>query len=85
MKVTGGGGSAKALEASAVGDKLVARFTNSDTNVGPFMGRPATDRHAEWLGIGIYTVRDGRIAGGCFAEDILGMLLKLEAVAPLPA
>jgi predicted ester cyclase len=46
-------------------DKVVLRFTNSGTNVGPFMGRRATNRHAEWLGIGIYTLRDGRIIEGC--------------------
>jgi hypothetical protein len=65
-------------------DKVVLRFTNSGTNSGAFMGRPATNRHAEWLGIGIYTIREGRITEGWFAEDILGMLLQLGAVA-LPA
>jgi predicted ester cyclase len=48
------------------------------------MGNPATGKHAEWLGIGIYTVRDGRIAEAWFAEDILGMLQQLDAVAPPP-
>ena len=65
-------------------DKVVARFTNSGTNVGPFLNNPPTGNHAEWLGIGIYTVRDGRITEGWFAEDILGMLLQLGAIA-LPA
>jgi predicted ester cyclase len=59
------------------GDKVVVRFTNSGTNVGPFLNRPPTGKHAEWLGIGIYTVRDGRITEGWFAEDILGMLIQL--------
>ena len=68
----------------ASGDHVVPRFTNSGTNVGPFMGNPATGKHAEWLGIGIYTVRDGRITQGWFAEDILGLLLQLDAIA-LPA
>ena len=65
-------------------DKVVLRFTNSGTNSGAFMGRPATNRYAEWRGIGIYTIREGRITEGWFAEDILGMLLQLGAVA-LPA
>jgi steroid delta-isomerase-like uncharacterized protein len=65
-------------------DKVVARFTNSGTNVGPFLNNPPTGKHAEWLGIGIYTLRDGRITEGWFAEDILGMLLQLGATA-LPA
>lgn len=62
-------------------DKVVVRFTNSGTNVGPFMSNPATGKHAEWLGIGIYTVREGRITEAWFAEDILGLLLQLDAVA----
>jgi steroid delta-isomerase-like uncharacterized protein len=61
----------------ASGEKVVLRFTNSGTNVGPFMNTPATGKRAEWLGIGIYTVRDGRIAEGWFAEDILSMLQQL--------
>jgi acetyl esterase len=65
-------------------DKVVVRFTNSGTNVGPFMGNPATGKRAEWLGIGIYTVRDGRITEAWFAEDLLGLLLQLDAIA-LPA
>jgi predicted ester cyclase len=36
----------------AHGDTVVVRFTNSGTNVGPFLNRPPTGRHAEWLGIG---------------------------------
>jgi steroid delta-isomerase-like uncharacterized protein len=65
-------------------DKVVARFTNSGTNIGPFLNHPPTGKHAEWLGIGIYTIRDGRITEGWFAEDILGMLVQLGAIA-LPA
>jgi predicted ester cyclase len=69
-------------EIIATGDKVVLRFTNSGTNVGPFMGNPPTGRHAEWLGIGIYTVRDGRITQGWFAEDILSMLTQLDVFPP---
>jgi len=57
---------------------VVLRFTNSGTNVGPFMNRPATGKRAEWLGI--YTVRAGCITEGWFAEDILGLLLQLGAI-----
>jgi predicted ester cyclase len=62
-------------------DKVVLRFTNSGTNVGSFMGRPPTNRRAEWLGIGIYTLRDGRISEGWFAEDILDMLRQLDGLS----
>ncbi|MFL1377030.1 MULTISPECIES: ester cyclase, partial [unclassified Nocardiopsis] len=68
----------------AAGDTVVLRFTGSGTQTGPFMGVPATGRRAERPGIGIYRVRDGRIAEAWFGEDILGMMLRLGAVR-LPA
>ena len=61
-------------------DKVVVRFTNSGRQTGPFLGAPATDRHATWLGIGTYTVTDGKITDAWFGEDILGMLLQLGVV-----
>jgi predicted ester cyclase len=54
------------------------------THTGPFLGTPATGRRAEWVGIGIYTVRDGKITEAWFGEDILGMLFQLGAIT-LPA
>src|SRR5438552_14741301 len=36
------------------GDRVVARFTNSGTNLGPILNNPPTGKHAEWLGVGIY-------------------------------
>jgi steroid delta-isomerase-like uncharacterized protein len=68
-------------EVIARDDKVILRFTNSGTNVGPFMGSPPTGHRAEWLGIGIYTVRDGRITEAWFAEDILGMMLQLGIIS----
>ena len=68
----------------ACGDKVVVRFTNSGVQTGPFLGLPATGRHASWLGIGIYTVTDAKIGEAWFGEDILGMLLQLGVVT-LPA
>jgi len=60
-------------EVVAAGNKVAVRFTNSATQTGPFLGAPPTGKHAEWLGIGIYTVTG-------FGEDILGMLLQLGIV-----
>jgi predicted ester cyclase len=60
----------------AQGDKVVVRFTNSGTNVGEFIGEAATGKRATWLGVGIYTVVDGRITEGWFAEDILGLQMQ---------
>jgi acetyl esterase/lipase/predicted ester cyclase len=71
-------------ELLSTGDKVVARFTNSGTQTGPFLGRPASGKHAAWLGIGIYTVADGKISEAWFGEDILGLLIQLGAVQ-LPA
>jgi steroid delta-isomerase-like uncharacterized protein len=61
-------------------DKVVVRFTNSGTQTGPFLGTPASGKHAEWPGIGIYTIRDGKITEAWFAEDILSMLLQLGTI-----
>jgi predicted ester cyclase len=70
-------------EVIANGDKVVLPFTNSGTNVGPFMGNPPSGKRAEWLGIGIHTIHDRRITEGWFAEDTLGMLMQLD-VLPVP-
>lgn len=67
-------------ETIATEDKVVLRFTNSGTQTGPFMGVPASGIHAEWLGIGIYTVTGGKITSGWFGEDALGMMLQLGVV-----
>jgi steroid delta-isomerase-like uncharacterized protein len=70
----------------AHGSKVVVRFTNSGTHTGPFLGAPASGKRAEWLGIGIYTVTHGKISEAWFGEDILGMLLQLDAITmPAPA
>jgi hypothetical protein len=45
-------------------------------------GLTRTGEHAEWLGMGIYTVTDGKISEGWFGEDILGMLIQLGAFPP---
>lgn len=64
----------------ASGDKVVVRFVGNATHSRAFMGIPATGRKAQWLGIGIYTVRDGKITDAWFGEDWLGMLLQLGAL-----
>ena len=68
-------------EVIATADKVVLRFTNSGTTIGPFMGNPPTGKHAKWLGIGIYTLRDGHITQGWFAEDLLSILTRLNLLA----
>ncbi|WP_329127154.1 ester cyclase [Streptomyces sp. NBC_01465] len=68
----------------ADGNTVVALFTNSGANTGPFMGLPATGKSAQWNGVGIYRIRDGKIAEGTFVEDILDMLLQL-GITSLPS
>ncbi|WP_405976438.1 ester cyclase [Streptomyces sp. NBC_00988] len=68
----------------ADGDTVVALFTNSGVNTGPFMGMPATDKPAKWNGVGIYRIHDGKIAEATFVEDILAMLLQL-GITSLPS
>ena len=67
-------------EIVSAGQKVVVRFTNSGTQTGPFLGTPPTGRHAEWLGIGIYTVASGKISQAWFGEDVLGMLMQFGIV-----
>ncbi|WP_406131466.1 ester cyclase [Streptomyces sp. NBC_00989] len=66
------------------GDTVVALFTNSGVNTGPFMGMPATNKPAKWNGVGIYRIHDGKIAEATFVEDILAMLLQL-GITSLPS
>ena len=74
----------KVHDVVAADGKVAVRFTNSGTHTGTFMGAPATGKHAEWLGVAIYTVVDGKIAEAWFGEDVLGMMLQL-GVVQLPA
>ena len=67
-------------EIVSAGQKVVVRFTNRGTQTGPFMGTPPTGRHAEWLGIGIYTVTSGKISQAWFGEDVLGLLMQLGVI-----
>ncbi|MBP2473443.1 putative ester cyclase [Crossiella equi] len=56
-------------ETITAGEKVIVRFSNSGTHTGTFLGLAPTGRHLEWLGIGIYTVREGKIAEAYVAED----------------
>ena len=43
------------------GDVVATFVTGEGTNNGPFMGRPASGKHAKWNSTGFFRVRDGRI------------------------
>jgi hypothetical protein len=73
-------GETGAADPATVVGRFISDVVTSGTQTGPFMGAPASGRRAEWLGIGIYRVVGGRITEAWFGEDILGMLLQLDAV-----
>jgi len=66
----------------AEGDKVVVRWMNSGTNVGEFLGMPATGRSFGIAGIDIY-----RLEGGKLAEHwhVVDMLAQLQQLGFLPA
>ncbi|MDT2860213.1 ester cyclase [Lactococcus lactis] len=49
------------LDYSLKGNQVWVHFTNEGTQVGTFMGYPASHKHAVWNGFGMYTVEDGKI------------------------
>ena len=61
-------------------DKVVVRFTNSGKLIGTYRGYKPTFKRAEWIGIGIYRLENGKIAEAWFAEDYLSQLLQLGIV-----
>jgi steroid delta-isomerase-like uncharacterized protein len=66
----------------AEGDKVVVRWTNSGTNIGEFLGIPATHRSFSIAGIDIY-----RLSGGKLAEHwhVVDMLAQLQQLGLLPS
>lgn len=61
----------------AEGDRVATRFRFSGTNTGPYLGKPPTGRHAEWTGIEIDVIRNGRIAESWVDWDLYRQLEAL--------
>lgn len=61
----------------AEGDKVVVRWTNNGTNVGEFLGIPATDRSFSTAGIDIYRVEAGKLAEHWHVVDVFGQMQQL--------
>lgn len=61
----------------AEGDRVVARVSASATQVGEFMGVPASGRRYSIGEIHIFRLRDGRIAEHWHQFDGLGMMRQL--------
>lgn len=67
----------------AEGDKVVGRWTIWGTHHGDLPGLPATGKRAEWSGITIYRIVDGKVVEERGEEDALGALQQL-GVIPTP-
>jgi steroid delta-isomerase-like uncharacterized protein len=68
----------------AEGDKVVLRWTQTGTHVGPLFGMPATGRSSRTTGIEIWRVDNGRLAEHWDVVDVYGQLMQL-GLLPQPA
>jgi steroid delta-isomerase-like uncharacterized protein len=69
-------------EMVADGDTVVVRYSVSGTHTGEYRGVEPTGHRAEWTGIGMYRVAEGRIAEIWLEENRLSLLEQLEVVDP---
>jgi steroid delta-isomerase-like uncharacterized protein len=63
----------------AEGDRVAARLTTSATQVGPFMGMPASGKRYEIGEIHIFRLRDGKVVEHWHQLDQMGMMKQLGA------
>lgn len=61
----------------AEGDKVVLRWTQTGTHVGPIFDMPATGRSSRTTGIEIWRVENGRLAEHWDVVDLFGQLMQL--------
>ncbi|MEV4559573.1 ester cyclase [Kitasatospora sp. NPDC049285] len=61
----------------AEGDQVCTRWTWRGTNIGEFMGMPATNRTAEVTGMTIWRFEDGMAMEGWWSWDGVGMMRQL--------
>jgi steroid delta-isomerase-like uncharacterized protein len=65
------------------GDKVVVRWTNNGTNIGDFLGVPATGKPFSIQGIDIYRLQDGKLAEHWHVVDVFGQMVQLGLI-PAP-
>ncbi len=58
-------------------DKVAARFIQSGTQKGDFMGIPPAGRHAEWTETGILRFEGGKVVESWYEADMLGLMQQL--------
>jgi steroid delta-isomerase-like uncharacterized protein len=68
----------------AEGDKVVLRWSQAGTHVGPIFGIPATHRSYRTSGIEIWRVENGRLAEHWDVVDVFGQFQQL-GLFPQPA
>ena len=65
-------------------DKVVLRWTQTGTHVGPLFGMPPTHRSSRTTGIEIWRVEGGKLAEHWDVVDVYGQLIQLGLI-PQPA
>jgi steroid delta-isomerase-like uncharacterized protein len=64
----------------AEGDRVVARWSATGTQTGPFMGMPPSGKVATNSGITIFRISGGRIVEEWSESDMLGLLQQVGAL-----
>jgi steroid delta-isomerase-like uncharacterized protein len=70
-------------ETIAEGETVAERLTGRGTHQGEFMGVPPTGEQVEFAGMGLFHIREGKIAEFRAMPDVLGLLQQIGAV-PAP-
>jgi predicted ester cyclase len=68
------------IQMVAEGDMVATFVTGEGTNNGPFMGRPASGKHAKWNSTGFFRVKDGRIVEHWGVPDLLAIMSQIGAI-----
>jgi steroid delta-isomerase-like uncharacterized protein len=64
----------------AEGDKVVARFVETGTHKGDFMGVPATGKSVKFAEVGILQIQDGKIVKSWYNLDQFGLMQQIGAI-----
>jgi steroid delta-isomerase-like uncharacterized protein len=67
-------------ETIAEGEMVAERLTGRGTHQGEFMGVPPTGKQVEFAGMGLFRVREGKIAEFRAMPDMLALLQQIGAV-----
>jgi hypothetical protein len=67
----------------ASGDRVAARFSQTGTHQGPFMGVAPTGARVQFGEIGIVRVAGGKVVESWYESDMLSLYQQLGIVPPL--